>query len=67
MKYLNNTPSILWDNKNPFETYIFKTGQKFADVLRSFGSWFWHKLYKSIDFAETTPNLKQGITYKENN
>jgi hypothetical protein len=38
MKYLNNTPSILWDNKNPFETYIFKTDQKFADVLRSFGS-----------------------------
>jgi adenine specific DNA methylase Mod len=66
MKYSNNTPSTLWDNKNPFETYIFKADQKFADVL-SIGSEIFEvdfdKLYKDIDFAETISNLK-GLPIK---
>ena len=66
MKYSNNTPSNLWDNKNPFETYIFKADQKFADVLSAENEILevdFDKLYKDIDFAETISNLK-GLPIK---
>nr|BAV59394.1 type III modification methylase [Candidatus Endomicrobium trichonymphae] len=66
MKYSNNTPSTLWDNKNPFETYIFKADQKFADVLGIESEILevdFDKLYKDIDFAETISNLK-GLPIK---
>ncbi|MDR0820684.1 MAG: site-specific DNA-methyltransferase [Endomicrobium sp.] len=60
-KYSKNTPSTLWDNKNPFETYIFKADEKFADVLSIESEILevdFDKLYKDIDFAETISNLK---------
>ncbi|MDR0800235.1 MAG: site-specific DNA-methyltransferase [Endomicrobium sp.] len=66
MKYSNNTPSALWDNKNPFETYIFKADQKFADVLSIENEILevdFDKLYKDIDFAETISNRK-GLPIK---
>ncbi|GMO52899.1 MAG: hypothetical protein Ta2C_03720 [Candidatus Endomicrobiellum trichonymphae] len=66
MKYSENIPSTLWDTKNPFETYIFKADQKFADVLSIESEILevdFNKLYKDIDFAETISNLK-GLPIK---
>jgi Adenine specific DNA methylase Mod len=61
MKYADSTPSELWDNKNPFETYVFKADQKFADILNTTNNDIdidFDKLYPNIDFAETISLIK---------
>ncbi|MDR3244465.1 MAG: site-specific DNA-methyltransferase [Elusimicrobiota bacterium] len=67
MKYGDDTPNGLWDNKNPFETYIFKADKKFVDVLSVNGETIdidFDKLYPNIDFAETISCIR-GLPIKK--
>lgn len=60
MKYKDNSPNTIFDNRKAFEQYVFYADQKFAHVLdvqkKSLEIDF-DKLYPNIDFAETLSNL----------
>jgi adenine-specific DNA-methyltransferase len=67
MKYKTNTPSDFFNDKKPFEQYIFYADNKFADVLKINGEKIetdFDNLYKNIDFAETISNLR-GLPIKK--
>lgn len=60
MRYKDNTPTDLFDNKKAFEQYIFFADEKFAHVLEVNEDKLetdFDKLYPNIDFAETISNL----------
>jgi adenine-specific DNA-methyltransferase len=67
MKYKTNTPSDIFNDKKPFEQYIFYADNKFADVLRVNSGKMetdFDNLYGNIDFAESISNLK-GLPIKK--
>jgi len=67
MKYKTDTPSDFFDDRKPFEQYIFYADNKFADVLEINDEKIeadFDNLYKNIDFAGTISNLK-GLPIKK--
>lgn len=59
MKY-SQWPATIFNNKNPFEQYIFFADQKFADVLETDQDKIqlhFENLYSNIDLPETISNL----------
>ena len=60
MKYKDNSPNSIFDNRKAFEQYVFYADQKFAyvlDVQQDKLDIDFDKLYPNIDFAETISNL----------
>lgn len=60
MKYKNNSPTDIFNDKKSFEQYIFFADEKFAHILevgKDILEVDFDKLYKNIDFAETISNL----------
>ena len=60
MKYKDNSPNSIFDNRKAFEQYVFYADQKFAHILGTGKETLevdFDKLYPNIDFAETISNL----------
>jgi len=67
MKYKDYNQDALFNNKKPFEQYVFFADQKFAHIIDTEKENLelnFDNIYENIDFAETISNLK-GLPIKK--